>query len=89
MVNKINSVQIDGWHGEIQSVDEVVMKQFYQELTESLADIKNNILECIHHLENTIHLNSSLIDTMENSIKSIEHAKKLFYAMRNFNLNST
>ncbi len=82
MVNEIDSMLISSWDGDSQAVNETAMKHVHHELSQSLIDIKNNIVECIRDLENTTHLKPSLVDIMKDSIKDIERAKNAIGIMR-------
>ena len=72
MVNKLHSLHIHD------------LEEAIQELSQSLIGIKENIMECMDELENTVQINPSLIYTMKNSMKDVERAKAAVYGM-NFN----
>lgn len=85
MISQIDSIQTSDLEEARETIDEVTMKQSYHELTQSLINVKNNVMACIHDLESTIQVKPSLIHTMRNTMKDIECAKEAIYIMKKCN----
>jgi hypothetical protein len=75
MIDEVDSTQARG----VQTTEVLAMRRSYHELTQSLTNIKNTIKECIHSLENTIHVKHSILHSIKNAMEDIEHARAVIH----------